>query len=58
MDHHAELEVTVQALAQRGKGLLAADESGPTIAKRFQSIGIESTEDLLRDLRNGVKAVG
>ena len=51
MDHHAELEATVQALAQRGKGLLAADESGPTIAKRFQSIGIESTEQTRRAYR-------
>ncbi|HTN50235.1 MAG TPA: class I fructose-bisphosphate aldolase [Burkholderiaceae bacterium] len=38
------LHATVQALVQKGKGILAADESSPTIAKRFKSIGVESTE--------------
>ncbi|MCO5100362.1 MAG: fructose-bisphosphate aldolase class I [Burkholderiaceae bacterium] len=39
-----ELQRTVAALVQEPKGLLAADESNPTIAKRFASIGLESTE--------------
>jgi len=39
-----ELRRTVAALVQAPKGLLAADESNPTIAKRFASIGLESTE--------------
>src|SRR5207245_7515354 len=34
-----------------GKGILAADESGATIKKRFDSIGIESTEDNRRAYR-------
>jgi fructose-bisphosphate aldolase class I len=33
----------VEAGAQKGNGILAADESGPTIAKRFKAIGVEST---------------
>jgi len=46
-----ELQATVQALVQRGKGILAADESGPTIAKRFNAVGIESTEENRRAYR-------
>lgn len=34
-----------------GKGLLAADESTGTIKKRFDSIGLESTETIRRDYR-------
>ena len=34
-----------------GKGILAADESNPTCAKRFDSIGVESTEENRRDYR-------
>lgn len=44
MGDQGELQATVKALVQRGKGILAADESSPTIAKRFKSIGVESTE--------------
>ena len=40
MDVRSELRDTVQALVQAGKGILAADESGPTIAKRFKAIGV------------------
>ena len=32
-----------------GKGILAADESNPTCGKRFDSIGVESTEENRRD---------
>lgn len=38
-------------MAAPGKGLLAADESTRTIKKRFDSIGLESTEDSRRDWR-------
>jgi len=38
------LEAVAQELVAPGKGILAADESGPTIEKRFQSIGVPSTE--------------
>ena len=34
-----------------GKGILAADESNPTCGKRFNSIGVESTEENRRDYR-------
>ena len=34
-----------------GKGILAADESNPTCTKRFDSIGVESTEDNRRNYR-------
>jgi len=34
-----------------GKGILAADESSGTIKKRFDAIGVESTEDTRRDYR-------
>lgn len=35
---------TAKEMVAAGKGVLAADESSPTIKKRFDSIGIESTE--------------
>src|SRR4051812_43600583 len=46
-----ELEQTARALVAEGKGILAADESDGTIKKRFDSIGIESTEDNRRAYR-------
>jgi fructose-bisphosphate aldolase class I len=46
------LQATVDSLVQPAKGILAADESGPTIAKRFKSIGIESTEASRRAYRS------
>ena len=36
--------LTAHVLVTSGKGILAADESTPTIAKRFAGIGVESTE--------------
>jgi Fructose-bisphosphate aldolase class-I len=42
---------TTKALVAPGKGILAADESSPTIAKRFASIGLESTEPRRRAYR-------
>jgi fructose-bisphosphate aldolase, class I len=47
----ADLEKTARALVAEGKGILAADESDGTIKKRFDSIGIESTEENRRDYR-------
>ena len=38
MDARVRLQMTVAAPVQAGKGNLAADESGPTIAKRFKSV--------------------
>ena len=46
-----KLESTAQALVAPGKGILAADESTGTIKKRFDGIGIESTEDNRRSYR-------
>src|SRR5215218_6093806 len=45
------LAETARALVAPGKGILAADESPPTIEKRFQKINIESTEDNRRAYR-------
>lgn len=43
-------DIAVKMVAD-GKGLLAADESTGTIKKRFDSIGLASTEDSRRDYR-------
>ncbi|HET7660101.1 MAG TPA: class I fructose-bisphosphate aldolase [Oryzihumus sp.] len=42
---------TAQALVAPGKGILAADESTPTMAKRLATIGVESTEPRRRAYR-------
>ena len=39
------MESTVAALLVAGKGILAADESFPTIEKRFKALNISSTEE-------------
>ncbi|BDB27537.1 fructose-bisphosphate aldolase [Cupriavidus sp. TA19] len=52
MDQASELQATVDAMVQGAKGLLAADESGPTIAKRFERIGVASNEESRRAWRN------
>ncbi|MGE5162544.1 MAG: class I fructose-bisphosphate aldolase [Sphingobacteriales bacterium] len=46
-----ELNKVAQAMVAPGKGILAADESTGTIKKRFDAIGVESTEDSRRDYR-------
>jgi fructose-bisphosphate aldolase class I len=46
------LAKTAKALVAPGKGILAADESSPTIKKRFDSIGVESTEENRRAYRD------
>lgn len=47
-----ELQATIRELVQPGKGLLAADESHPTIAKRFKAVGVESTETKRQEYRS------
>ncbi len=47
----ATLSATAKALVAPGKGILAADESGGTIKKRFDSISVDSTEENRRDYR-------
>ncbi|MBA1148655.1 fructose-bisphosphate aldolase class I [Ectothiorhodospiraceae bacterium WFHF3C12] len=46
------LAETVQRLTAPGRGILAADESTPTITKRFDAVGIESTEENRRAYRS------
>ena len=46
------LEEIARALVAPGKGILAADESDGTIKKRFDSIGVESTEENRRAYRD------
>ena len=45
------LEDTARALVAPGKGILAADESFGTIKKRFDTIGVQSTEETRRAYR-------
>ena len=47
------LQDIAQAMTIKGKGILAADESNPTCKKRFDSIGVDSTEqnrNIYRDM--------
>jgi fructose-bisphosphate aldolase, class I len=48
---HNELHETAKALVAPGKGILAADESDTTIQKRFDTIHLESTEELRQAYR-------
>lgn len=48
---HTSITRTAQALVAPGKGILAADESTPTMARRLASVGLESTEPLRRAYR-------
>ena len=46
-----ELNAVAEAMVAPGHGILAADESNATIKKRFDGIGVESSEDSRRDYR-------
>lgn len=46
-----ELAATAAAMVAKGKGILAIDESMGTIKKRFDSVGIENTEENRRAYR-------
>ncbi len=52
MKYLTELEATIKDMVQPGRGVLAADESSPTIAKRFQAIEVESSEEKRRAWRS------
>jgi fructose-bisphosphate aldolase class I len=52
MNTQAQLQATIDAMVRPGTGILAADESAPTIAKRFKAIGVESTEANRRAYRS------
>ncbi|MBI2655183.1 fructose-bisphosphate aldolase class I [Candidatus Woesearchaeota archaeon] len=47
-----QLKQTIKDMVVVGKGILAADESAKTAAKRLASINIESTEETRRQYRN------
>jgi fructose-bisphosphate aldolase, class I len=46
-----QLKQTAQAMVAPGKGLLAADESSATCAKRFETVNLEDTEENRRQWR-------
>ncbi len=48
----SELKQTIKEMVVAGKGILAADESVKTAAKRLASINVESTEETRRQYRN------
>jgi len=52
MRYLPELEATIKDMVQKGRGILAADESAPTIAKRFKAINLKSTEENRRIWRS------
>ena len=45
MQYLTELESTITDMVQKGRGVLAADESTPTITSRFKAIDVEATEE-------------
>jgi fructose-bisphosphate aldolase class I len=51
MGNLQDLVTTARELVAPEKGILAADESSGTIKRRFDAIGVESTEDNRRDYR-------
>ncbi|HKJ22711.1 MAG TPA: class I fructose-bisphosphate aldolase, partial [Gammaproteobacteria bacterium] len=51
-DLQQQMEETARAMVAPGKGILAIDESLPTIKKRFDSINIESSEENRRAYRD------
>ena len=46
-----DLQKTIDDMVDSERGILAADESAPTIQKRFDAIGVKSTEESRRDCR-------
>ncbi|KAG2422577.1 hypothetical protein HXX76_015905 [Chlamydomonas incerta] len=49
--HVEELKKTAAYISQKGKGILASDESNATTGKRLESVGVENTEDNRRAWR-------
>jgi len=47
-----ELQATIADMTKPGKGILAADESLPTISKRFKAVGIDCTDETRRAYRS------
>jgi fructose-bisphosphate aldolase, class I len=46
-----DLESVALTLVAEGKGILAADETIPTLTRRFDTLGIQSTEQSRRTYR-------
>ena len=51
MNIHNELQQTLSDMVDERRGILAADESLPTITRRFSSIDVEATEENRRAYR-------
>jgi fructose-bisphosphate aldolase class I len=49
---HSDLESIANAMVAKGKGILAADESNSTCTKRFEKIGVPSSEESRRAYRD------
>ena len=47
-----DLSMIANQMVQKGKGILAADESTPTCTKRFTSIGVDSTYETRNEYRD------
>ena len=54
MSTQTELQQTIEDMVDDHRGILAADESSPTIAKRFKAINVESTEENRRAYRSQI----
>ena len=52
MSINETLQTTMTQLTRPGRGILAADESQPTLSKRFNAFSIESTEETRRQYRS------
>ncbi|MGV8898798.1 MAG: class I fructose-bisphosphate aldolase [Burkholderiaceae bacterium] len=52
MTNQDYLQATIDDMVQNGRGILAADESEPTIAKRFKAVSVASTEENRRAYRS------
>jgi len=52
MNHQSTLQQTIIDMVDARRGILAADESRPTMARRFQPIGVESSEESRRAWRS------
>jgi fructose-bisphosphate aldolase, class I len=46
-----ELYTTAKRMVEKGKGILAADESTPSCNKRFAAVGVPETEEIRRQYR-------
>lgn len=51
MTTESELQSTIEDMIDDRRGILAADESAPTIQKRFDAIDLKSTEESRQDYR-------